>query len=96
MESQKWYQSKIFRLALALFVGGIGFLLTSLNVIDQESLDAAKTVYPQLAGPIAMIQAGNWFGGGAAIIGILIAYFRVYKTTRIVTLSLPSSTRKAA
>jgi len=96
METQKWYQSKIFKLSLALVVGGVGFLLTSLNVIDQASLEQAKTVYPQLAAPIAMIQAGNWFGGGAAIIGILIAYFRVYKTTRIVSLSLPANQRKAA
>lgn len=84
--AQKWYQSKIVRLALALVIGGLSYFGVSYGVIDANDLDAASTVYPEVGNAVSLIIAGQWVAGGVALIGILIGYFRIFKTSKVIAL----------
>ena len=85
-QTQKWYESKIVRMALALILGGLSFFGVSYGTINVEDLDRASTVYPEVANGIAMIQAGQWASGLLIIFGAVLLYFRVYKTTKVIAL----------
>ena len=80
--TQKWYQSKIVRLSLALFVGALTFFGIQYNIVSQIDLDAASTVYPEVLRAVELLKSGQWF---TAVVGLgfaLNAYFRVFKTTK--------------
>lgn len=94
-ETQKWYQSKIVRLALALVVGALAVFGIQYNVISEIDLDAAGTVYPEVIRAIDLIKTGQWLTGVIAIGGALIAYFRVFKTTKVIKIG-SSVIKKAA
>jgi len=79
-------------MAIALLVGALSFFGVSLNLISADDLANAKTVYPEVQRGIELIQAGQIGSGLLAIASVLLIYFRVFATTKLI----PQSLKKAA
>lgn len=86
--TQKWYQSKIVKLSIALILAGGSFFLVSYNLVDPTDLTSAESISPELYRGIELLKTGQWLSGFTAIGGALILYFRVFKTTSLIPQSL--------
>lgn len=91
MQTQKWYQSKIVKMSLALIAGAMTFFGISYGVLNSEDLQRAQTVYPEIVRSVELMKAGQAVAGLLALGQALVVYFRVFSTTKIIPQSLPKS-----
>ena len=83
-QTKKWYQSRTVQLAIALIIASLGFVAASFGIVDVSQLESAQNTVPELQNGIALIKAGQVFGGIGAIVGALVVYFRV-KANKLLT-----------
>jgi len=88
VQTKKWFQSKVVRMALALMIGAGAFFLVSYNLIDPNDLANADNISPELQRGIDLIKGGQWLSGLTSIASALIAYFRIFQTRTLIPQSL--------
>lgn len=97
MEQKKgFFESKIVKSALALIVGGLSYLGVSVGYLNPDDLNNAQVVYPEIGKAVELVKAGQWLSAAMVLISALVIYFRLFKTTKIISLSLDNRKREAA
>lgn len=82
----KWWQSKIVRTAGVLLAGSLVYLGITVGYFDPADYERAVTVYPEVERGIDLVRAGQVLAGITAILSPLAAYFRVFKSSRLIDL----------